>query len=95
MEKVPLCYLGTGELDKLHEMHYMAVDRTIYLVGKVNTLVKMEEVKTCIKYQSIDLTLSIHEPGEIEIMINWTRFVVDIIHYHESAYLSMIYCGSG
>ena len=80
-------------------MHYIGVDRTLYLVGKVDLLVKMKEVQSvvrnCIKYQLTDPATSIHDPGEIEITNYQTKLAVDITHQHGSAYLSMINCRPG
>ena len=98
-EEVPVCCLGIGELEELHAMHHMGVERTLNLVRKVDPHIKWEEVqkvvKNCVQCQSIDPTPNIHDPGEIGTSKNWTRLVIDITHYRRGAYLSMFDCGSG
>ena len=68
-EGVPVCCLGIGELEELHGMHHMGVERTLYLVWKVDPHVKREEVqkvvKNCVRSQSIDPAPNIHDPGKI------------------------------
>ena len=80
-------------------MHHMGVERTLYLVRKVDPHIKREEVqkvvKNCVRCQSIDSSPNIHDPGEIGTSKNWTRFTIDITHYRGGAYLSMIDCGPG
>ena len=75
------------------------MERTLYLVQKVDPHVKREEVrkvvKNCIQSQSIDPAPNIHDPGEIWTSKNWTRLAIDITHYRGEAYLSMIDCGPG
>ena len=50
-------------------MHHMGVERTLYLVQKVDPHIKREEVQKLVKNwvqcQSIDPTPNIHDPGEI------------------------------
>ena len=98
-EEVPVCCLGIGELEELHAMHHMGVERMLYLVRKVDLHIKREEVqkvvKNCVRCQSIDPTPNIHDPGEIGTLKNWTRLAIDITHYRGGAYLSMIDCGPG
>ena len=80
-------------------MHHMGVERTLYLVWKVDSHIKWEEVqkvvKNCVQCQSIDPAPNIHDPGEIGTLKNWTRLAIDIIHYCGGAYLSMIDCRPG
>ena len=80
-------------------MHHMGVERTLYLVRKVDPHIKQEEVqkvvKNCIRCQLIDPAPNIHDPGEIGTLKNWTRLAINMTHYHRGAYLSMIDCGPG
>ena len=98
-EEVRVCCLGIGELEELHAMHHMGVERRLYLVRKVDPHIKREEVqkvvKNCVRCQSIDPAPNIHDPGEIGTSKNWTRLAIDITHYRWGAYLSMIDCGPG
>ena len=91
--------LGIKELEELHCMHHMGVDRTLYLVRKVDPLIKRKKVwrvvKNCIRFQSIDPAPTIHDPGEIGTTTNWTRLAINITHYCRGANLSMINCGTG
>ena len=47
-DEVPVQCLGTGELE-LHGMHHMRVDRTLYLVQKVDPLVTREKVQSVVR----------------------------------------------
>ena len=44
-EEVLVCCLGIGELEELHGMHHMGVERMLYLVRKVDPNIKREEVQ--------------------------------------------------
>ena len=97
-EEVPVCCLGIGELEELHGIHHMGVERTIYSARKVDPHIKREVqkvVKNCVRCQSIDPAPNIHDSGEIGTSKNWTRLAIDITHYRRGAYLSMIDCGPG
>ena len=41
--EVPTCCVEIKELEELHDIHHMGVDRTPYLVRKVDLLIKTEE----------------------------------------------------
>ena len=73
------------------------MERTLYLVWKVDPHIKWEEiqevVKNCAQCQLIDSAPNIHDPREIGTLKNWTRLAIDITHHHGGAYLSMIDCG--
>ena len=66
---VPTCGLGINELNELHSMRHMDVNRTLYLVQKVEPLIKRKEVwrevRNCIRCQSIDPAPITLDPGEI------------------------------
>ena len=57
-EEVLVCCLRIRELEELHGMHHMGVERMLYLVRKVDPHIKREEVqkevKNCVRCQSID-----------------------------------------
>ena len=61
-EEVPVCCLGIGKLEELHGMNYMGVERTLYLVQKVDPHIKQEEVqkvvKNCVRCQPINWSRS-------------------------------------
>ena len=98
-EEVLVCCLGIGELEELHGMHHMGVERTLYLVWKVDPHIKLEEVqkvvKNCVQCQSIDPAPNIHDPGEIGTSKNCIRLAIDITHNCQGACLPMIDCGPG
>ena len=37
----------------------------------------------------------VHERGEIHVNENWRRLALDVTHYRQGLYLSMIDCGPG
>ncbi|XP_029642776.1 uncharacterized protein LOC115217275 [Octopus sinensis] len=81
------CRLDDSELKRLHSMHHLGVDRTLYLSKKV--------VRSCDRCQSIDPTPCGHEQGNLLVERNWKCLVVDVMHYHQRMYLSMVNCGPG
>ena len=81
----------------LHDKHHMGVDKTLYLAKKVDPRVRREEVERVVKFcdrcQSIDPAPASHVGGEISISENWTRLAIDVTHYRQIPYLTMIDCG--
>ena len=52
-------------------------------------------VSGCERCQSIDPAPVVHEWGEIHVNENWRRLALDVTHYRQGLYLSMIDCGPG
>ena len=48
-EEALVCCLRIEELEELHGMHHMGVERTLYLVRKVDPHIKREEVQKVVK----------------------------------------------
>ena len=84
---------------ELHNLHHMGVERTWYLVKKVDPRITKEQVrqvvKTCDRCQSIDPAPSTHEAGQLEVSGTWERLTCDVTHYRGGLYLTMIDCGPG
>ena len=59
------------EIKGHHSMHHMGIDRTLYLVCKVNPTVSKEivqrVVRRCVGCQSTDPAPIIHQPGELQV----------------------------
>ena len=88
-----------GSLTELHNKHHMGIDRTLYLAKKLHPEVSRDcvkrVVKNCVRCQSIDPASVVHKGGEVSIEYNWRRLAVDVTHYRNIAYLSMVDCGPG
>ena len=51
-------------------------------------------VNRCERCQTIDPAPVTHSKGEIGIYKNWSRLAIDVTHFRQITYLSMIDCGS-
>ena len=95
----PVCCTGVLNIKELRGMHHMGVDRTLFLARKVDPMVTREAVRRvvsgCERCQSIDPAPVVHERGEIHVNENWRRLALDVTHYRQGLYLSMIDCGPG
>ncbi|GAB1600005.1 hypothetical protein Ahia01_000278000, partial [Argonauta hians] len=82
-----------------HARHHMGVNRTLYLARKVDPAVRRGEVervvRSCVRCQSIDPAPVSHIKGDLAVEEAWRRLAVDVTHYRNRLYLSMVDCGSG
>ena len=83
----------------LHNMHHVGVDRTLFLARKVDPSVTRDAVQRvvrgCERCQSIDPAPVVHAKGEIGVCRNWVRLAVDVTHYRQLPYLTLVDCGPG
>ena len=81
-------------IQEIHNKHHMGVEKTLYLARKIDPSVTKAEVqevvKCCERCQSIDPAPVMHKKGEIWIARNWSRLAIDVTHYREIPYLTMI-----
>ena len=93
-----ICNAGVS-LEDVHNLNHMGVEPTLYLVGKLNLDVSRESVKkiikSCLRCQCIDPASVIHTCGELSVNMNWWRLAVDVTHYRQLPYLSVVDCGPG
>ena len=89
----------TEELKEMHNMHHFGKERTLFLARRVDPSITREAVnevvETCRECQSIDPAPSRHEKGELQVAENWKRLAIDVTHYRQGLYLSMMDCGPG
>ena len=52
-------------------------------------------VRQCVDCQCIDLAPTRHVGGQLSVSENWTRASIDIVHYLNIPYLSLVDCGPG
>eukprot|EP00794_Sanderia_malayensis_P013419 gene13419-14795_t len=75
----------------------MGIEKTLYLARKIDPSVTKTEVKEvvkcCERCQSIDPAPVTHNKGEIGNAKNWKRLAIDVTHYRQIPYLTMIDCG--
>ena len=92
-----VCCSADVNLKEIHSLHHMGVDRTLYLARKINPAVSREAVRrvvgSCDRCQSIDPAPSVHEAGKIQVRDTWKRLAVDVTHYRQLLYLTMVDCG--
>lgn len=98
-EEAKVCCAGVPSVEDLHRMHHMGVDRTLFVARKVDPAVSRDKVRQvvrhCGKCQSIDPAPVTHEAGELHVKGDWKRLAVDVTHYRQGLYLSMVDCGPG
>lgn len=86
-------------MKELHCPHYIRVERTLYLVRKIDPDITKEAVKRivklCTRCQSIDPSPNTHVPGEIQVTTEWTRLAIEVTHYRGKLYLTMVDCCPG
>ena len=87
------------DVRKSHEAHHMGIEKTLYLARKVDPTVQRVEVKavvsSCERCQRIDPAPVSHVEGELSVEVNWKRLAIDVTHYRNREYLSIIDCGPG
>lgn len=52
-------------------------------------------VRHCERCQSIDPAPVVHSKGELSVQQNWKRLAIDVTHYRQVPYLSVVDCGPG
>ena len=84
------------EMRSLEDVHNMGVERTLYLARKLNLDVSRESVKkivsSCLRCQCIDPGPVTYTCGEFSVDMNWRRLAVDVTHYRQLPYLSVVNC---
>ena len=95
--EVGMCCLTYDEVKEHHDMHHMGIDKTLYLIRKVDRSVNKETVRQvvrqCMRCQSIDPAPITHQAGELQVAENWQRLAIDVTHYRGAQYLTMVDCG--
>ncbi|KAI0980168.1 hypothetical protein GJ496_005969 [Pomphorhynchus laevis] len=103
MNSTACCFASCDErlrtLRTHHENHHQGVERTLYLANRVFPDHKfrrseaVEIIKLCDRYLRKDLSSICWETGHLEVLENWTRLALDITHYDNRPYMSLIDCG--
>lgn len=91
---------GAIDLEKVHNMHHVGVDRTLFLLRKIYSNVTRRAVQEVVSgcemsCQSIDSAPVVHNKGEIGVKENWRRLAIDVTHYRQALYLTAVDCGLG
>ena len=98
-ETVNVTAIASDDLRTMHNMHHMGVDRTLFLAKKIAPEVNRNDVKkivqSCQQCQSIDPAPRVHERGKLSVTGSWQRIAIDVTHYHQVSYLSIVDCGPG
>lgn len=98
-DHVAVCAGAVVDLAELHNRTHMGIDRTLYLARKLDPKVSRESVKRivqcCDRCQSIDPAPVVHKGGELSVENNWKRLAIDVTHYRQTPYLSIVDCGPG
>lgn len=83
-----------------HLPHHCGVERTLFLASKIRPGLSRELVRRtldeCEACQRIDPAARAEnrvESGELSVETNWTRVAVDVTHYRNVDYLSLVDCG--
>nr|XP_027233814.1 uncharacterized protein LOC113825211 [Penaeus vannamei] len=98
-KETSVCCAGVSSMEDLHKMHHMRDDRTLYLARKIDPTITRDKVRRVVRYcsrcQSIDPAPTVHEAGNICVKNDWRRLAIDVTHYRQELYLSMVDCGPG
>ena len=90
---------GVVDVEELHNMHHVGVERTLFLARKVDPGVArgsvQRVVRGCERCQSIDPAPVVHTRGEIGVDETWRRLAIDVTHYRQLLYLTLVDCGPG
>ena len=90
---------GAFNVQEDHAMHHMGVDRSLFLARMVDPTVTRQTVqrvvRSCAKCQAIDPAPVHCEGGHIGVNDNWKRLAIDVTHYKQELYLSIVDCGPG
>ena len=98
VNEVDAASVSVGDVKRMHDQHHMGVERTWFLVKKIEAIPKetvKKAVSQCEQCQSIDPAPVTHTPGELNVCENWTRLAIDVAHYRGIPYLTMVDCGPG
>ena len=94
-----MCAAGSTVVNvkECHETHHMGEERTLFLARRLDPGVTKEEVKavvrSCERCQRIDPAPVVHKSGELCVGDNWERLAMDVTHYRNRRYLTLIDCG--
>jgi transposase InsO family protein/predicted aspartyl protease len=82
---------------KVHALHHLGIDRTLYLarleVPNISRKEVAEVVGSCQKCASIDPAPVLWEKGRLTAERTWDRVAVDVTHYNGRLYLTAVDCG--
>ena len=85
------------ELRKIHDKCHFGVDRTLYLAQCVYPQVTkdaiIETVRNCQICSSIDPTPVRFNHGTLDVDKCWDRLAIDVTHYKNKTFLTVIDCG--
>lgn len=80
-----------------HSLHHCGVDTTLHFAKRVNPAITRKEaediVRACVECQSIDPCAKRIECGKLEVCSNWQRIAIDVTHFGQLKYLTIIDCG--
>jgi len=99
VQKEDAVCLTADEVKNIHRQHHMGVERTWYLAKRVDETTPKEVVRKivrqCEQCQRIDPAPKPHQAGQLGVSENWTRAAIDVVHYQNKPYLSLVDCGPG
>ena len=94
-----VCAIGYHDLKAHHDMHHMGIDRSLFLARRVFPRVSRDDMKrvvrSCKRCQSIDPAPVTHNGNDLSVSEDWMRLAIDVTHYHQLPYLSIVDCGPG
>ena len=101
LTRVPQAWLKAPtmetSLEVLHQQHHFGVRRTLYFAQQVNPNVTREQVeevvRACPDCASVDPAPVRWESGDLKVEENWKRLAVDVTHYNNDRFLTIVDCG--
>ena len=101
LTRVPQTWLRSerplSSLEELHKRHHFGVRRSLYFARQVHPSVKRDEVeaivRACPDCASVDPAPTQWDKGELSVTQNWQRLAVDVTHFGQDRYLTIVDCG--
>ena len=90
---------GNSDLAKrIHDLHHCGIETTLYFARKADPSICREDketaVKNCQKCNSIDPRPLRVEHGDLAVDEDWQRLAINVTHYGQQKYLTLIDCGA-
>ena len=80
-----------------HEQHHLGVERSLYLTRMVDPSVKRKDIESavrgCRECNTFDPAPAKHEPGMLSVTQNWKRLALDVTHFGQKQYFTVVDSG--
>ena len=89
--------MSLEQIRSRHSEHHFGIDKTAYFVQAENPETSLKDivsvVKHCDRCRSIDPAPVKWEVGNLDVVHDWDRLAIDVTHYNNNKYLTIVDCG--